>query len=226
MQKTFKISLGIVVVLVAGIGITLYIKKHDTPAAPAVTLNRNLTADQKKIYTDRIASVQTQIKALSPNQGDYKQRGGNLHMYLAEQYYGLGMAEEANKEFEAALKLDDKNFAILTAWSVMQTEQKNYLAARASLEKALELAPYDPDLWIRYISLVQDFFPENREEVDDYFDKALKSTSRQTNVLIAYAQFLERKGKESEAVKIWKEVIDKEGPQPAYLNEYKRLGGK
>lgn len=196
------------------------------PKGREITVQRNLTADQQKIYKDRIAQAEKFLQNLKPADKDYASTEANTRMYLGQQYYGLGQLTRAEEIFRQAYGYDKANYNILTDLAMCQIEEKNFPAAEETLKQAAETAGNVPDVWLRYVGLVKDQSPMDYEKIDGIYRQALSITDRQTDVLVSYAGYLEQKGDTVAARDAWKEAASSTGQNSDYLNEYRRLGGK
>lgn len=225
-KKILIIIVSLVLLITAG-GIWFYQNRRYPPVkVKKVLIDRHLTEDQKKFYLGRVAQAEKVLKTLNPSLPGYKLEQANTYLYIGQQYFGLGQISLAETNFNKALSLDPQNQNIFSALSLAQIEEGDYLAARLSLEKSIKLLPSSADTWLRFITLVKDRFPENRQEVDGYYEQALKDTDRHTDILSAYAQYLEAVGDKNKALELWKEASRKAPGNSLYEQEYKRLGGK
>lgn len=226
-MRNKAIAIIILFILVAGgVAAWLYSEKKQPAAVKEIKIDRSLTAEQQKIYTDRINKSREYIGSLDPNQNGYKLELSNAYLDIGQQYYGLGEISRALGEYHKALELSRENVNALIAMSLAQTEAGDYLGARSSLEKAKQIVPAVADIWLRYIQLAKDHFPENANDIDDYYDQALKATNRHPDILASYAQYAEGKGDTEKAKALWKEAAAAVPQNQLYLQEYKRLGGK
>jgi Tfp pilus assembly protein PilF len=221
-KSTIGMLIAGVILIAAGIWLN---QRQSAKNDQSAYIERNLSSDQERIYNDRITKTEDVIRSVNPQQNGADMELANLHLQLGNQYFGLGQLDKAEDEYKKALASYEKNEQIYVALSLVQLERKDYLAARLSLEKAVELAPGNTDIWLRFIGLVKDRFPENRQEVDDYYEKALTATGRHTDILVSFAQYQESAGKIEASRALWKEAADSTG-NSVYMEEYKRLGGK
>lgn len=82
--------------------------------------------------------------------------GKYLSLARAEAAFQIGAMTEALKHFEAALKFDPEDVQIYYAITEIYELEKNYTAARETLEEALKLAPASgADLYFYLASLYQ-----------------------------------------------------------------------
>lgn len=184
---------------------------------------RNLNAEQKKIYTDKISKALEFKKSLNPSQENYKTEIVNLYTYLAQQYHGLGQLQAAWDYYQLALKEDPKNDQIFVGLSEVLNEAKDLNGAAQMLDQALEANPKNQDAWIRYINL-RKTLGSSQQDINNLYFQALDKTGRNIDIVKKYATFMEEQGKYSEAVSLWQEAA-KINPNSSalYLQEVARL---
>jgi tetratricopeptide (TPR) repeat protein len=129
--------------------------------------------------------------------------------------------------FEQAKDLKPNEYTIYTAMYQTQLEMNDNRGARASIKKALELRSSDPDLWRKYIAVMQERFGSSTEDLDSIFHEALTKTAGTPNavdMITVYAQFLEATGRIGDAIINWRKAIEVfPDRKTVYEAEIKRL---
>ncbi len=226
MNKKIIYFVIIIVVILAAAGLFWRSKYQGLKIQQKTTLpnvERNLTAEQKKIYTDKIAKGEEYLKNLKPQDKNFSQEQLNTYMYLGQLYYGLGDLQKSKEMYELALKNDPKNEQVLVGISSALVEAKDLYGAQAILEKALENSPKNPDVWLRYIQLRNDT-GASFGDINQIYTTALEKTERKTDIITSYAQFQEKNNHIAEAISLWQEAL-KAYPNNAvmYQQEINRL---
>jgi len=94
---------------------------------------------------------------------------------------GENRGEEAARHYAEILRRDPNNYSALINNAVLLRQQKKYLAAKASYQRALQLRSDDASLWSNYGNLLCDMFLF--EEAQQAHEKALELGGRTTGNL-------------------------------------------
>jgi tetratricopeptide (TPR) repeat protein len=218
-KKYIGISVLILAVIVAGI---LYfgLKKEDSKK---YVIDRKLSPAQQQQYKDNITKGQETLKALDKNKETYKSAAAEGNIYIAQQYSGLGELSEAENYYNEALKIYSQDASALVGIALLKIEEKDFASARTLLGQATEYAPDNADIWLRYIQITREYFPNESQEIQGLYEQAIQKTRSHIDILTSYAQFLEQKGDIENAKRIWKQAADQNPTNPVYMQEYNRL---
>lgn len=220
MQKKYAYIFFLVIFLALGFGIyfikTGYFNFSDSRNNLA-DVDRNLTQEQKKIYTDRIAKAESEIVNLQFSGPEAAEKRISAHMYLGQQYYGLGLFKKAYEEYKKVLQINPKHEFALVGITVLYTEAKDFENARKILIEALDYNKTNPSLWIRLVELDQ-LQGYSLEEMEQNFKQALEATEGHVDIVVRFAQFKKGAGKYEEALNLWQQAIEK-NPEGKLLYE-------
>jgi tetratricopeptide (TPR) repeat protein len=218
------IVIGIIVVLVIAGGVW-WSKKSQNPTSSSTTLSnkaRNLTADQEKIYRDRIAKAEQSIAAIPPNDSNARQIKSQAYVSIGQQYFGLGELEKSRQAYAKALELEPRHEQALVGLSLTLSDGGDVSGAEDALKRALDSNSESYDVWLRYIAMKQGS-GASKEEIAGLYGQALEKTNRAIDVVTSAAAYQERAGNIPAAIELWKEAAQRYSDNPAYLAEVKRL---
>lgn len=221
-KKTIAIITGVVVV--AAVAAVFVVRPKQTPQKEKglADVQRNLTQDQEKIYTDRITFAENYLHSLQPAQPTYRQEQGNVYVNLANQYYGLGKLQKSKEYYEKALEAVPYLEPALVGLSLVLIDGSDIEGAKNILEQALESNPRNADVWVRYIQLRKSIGATN-EELDRVYQEARTKTENHVDVATQYAAFLESSGRPADALSLWKQLSQQFPKNESYRQEIKRL---
>lgn len=228
MRKNILILI-IVVVAAAAIGGVLWYKKHHNATNSGTMLKDrqvNLTADQQKIYTDRIAKANDYLKNLDPKMQGYHAERSNTYVYLAQQYYGLGQLEKAKEMYQTALQEAPVNEDATTGLANTLAAGGDQAGAVQLWQQEVKAHPTNYNSWLQYIQLKQSM-GASTDEINSLYGQAVLNTNYYPDVLTRDAEFQEKIGSTSTAISLWQKAAQ-QNPQGAtqYNAQIKRLGGK
>ncbi len=207
MSKKNIIAIVIIIVLLVVAAGFFWQKKHLATRGQQVKnlqdKSRNLTSDQVKFYTDRIAREEGFLKTLNPSQID---RIANSYIYLGQQYFGLGRLQKSKEMFETAIKIYPKNEQAYVGLALTLEDAGDREEERAALKQALEINPQNADIWLRYIDLRKTMGADGNE-MENLFQDGLKATDRNINLVVRLAGFEETAGNIDKAVLLWQEAV-------------------
>lgn len=215
---TFK-ALGIVFVALAALAVGFYVYSKQSKD---IVIDRHLTSEQKKAYTDRLDESKKLLSQLDKSSKAYKEQEAQLHLNNGQLYFGLGRVTDALKEFEIALNFDRTNYNIYVSKALVQTEIKDLEGAYNTYKEGLSAVPSIADVWIRLIDLRKTMNASN-EEIEKLYEDALKKTSRHADILTHKAVYEEQQGNTKEALSLWKEALVQYPTNEGYKNEVARL---
>ncbi len=184
---------------------------------------RNLSSEARSVYLDRIKKAEADLVTTSLSDQDANLRQTNNHIYLAQQYFGLGELEKSKQEYLRVLGFDPKNEAALVGLAYTYAEAGDLNSAEESLKSAISYNPKNYSLWAQYID-VKRTAGATKEEVVKIFDEALLQTSRYPDIVTKAANFYEQIGENEKAISLWQEAV-KLSPEnkSVYELEIKRL---
>jgi tetratricopeptide (TPR) repeat protein len=220
----------IIALILAGAAISaLLVVKHQKNQAqqnnspyPA-TVARNLTAESRQIYQQRLEAAQNQLGELKKNNVVEAKDFFTAYMQIGAQYYGLGELAKARDYYQQALAQTPGNYNGWVALYTVTLEQGDNQTAKQAILKAAELKPNDPDIWQKYIIMMQERFGAGKEELAGMYKEALAKTNNHIDMIIAYAQFLEQQGDKQGALEQWQQAVALHPDNSAYQQELKRL---
>jgi tetratricopeptide (TPR) repeat protein len=204
-----NIIIGIAVLLIASLSAAgFWFYKHKPAIKSLPNKQRNLTADQQKIYTDKIKKAEDYLGSLNKNKPGFLQEQSNVYIYLGQQYYGLGQLQKSEDMYNLVLKSDPKNEQALVGLSLIFSDAGDLDGTRRVIKTALDSNPNNPDIWLRYIELSQTG-GSTKQEISDLFSQALEKTGNAIDILTRDAEFQEQNGNIAQAIVLWKEAAKK-----------------
>ncbi len=119
----------------------------------------------------------------------------NAHLILGLVYEALGEGEQARRAYGRAKELAPEDPYVLNAWGQLQCKDKNYDAALAAFEKALENPLYDAP-WVALSNAgLCALAAGRRETARDYLLRALQKNPRFPPALAAMADLSYQQGR-------------------------------
>lgn len=225
MNKKYSI-LG-AVVLVAAIGGFLWYQNHSgnffNKSFTLTDRANNLTPEQEKIYTDKIAKGEEQLKSIDQKQPGTEEEVADLRIYLAQQYFGLGKLQKSKELFSLVLEKDPSSQGAVEGLSLVLLAAGDKTGAALLLEKFLKDNPYSIHVWLQYVE-VSTSLGKNSQELQDIYERALRGTNRHIDIITSSAVFQEKTGNIDAAISLWQEAIQKYSAMtPVYQQEIDRL---
>lgn len=222
MEKNVKIGfVASVVLLLLVFGLASYIRYESTKHI----INEktpNLTAEQTKIYTDRLADAQSRLAQAQNDEEKY-----NIYIYEGYQYYGLGKYLLAKKSYLKAIEIVPNKYDAYSALFQVQLDMTDFDGARESILKAIQSYPSNADIWNKYILLEQEKFNATADQIKVLYEEALAKTNNNSDVVITYATFLESVGQINQAILQWQKAIEvNPSKTEVYQAEITRLQAK
>ncbi|OGE75591.1 MAG: hypothetical protein A3I07_02760 [Candidatus Doudnabacteria bacterium RIFCSPLOWO2_02_FULL_42_9] len=206
MERNVKI--GIIAVVLLFVGFFAYTMIQDRADKPNFVneVNRTLTDEQRKIYLDRLAEGERKLTEANTDLEKYE-----AYIVIGNQKYGLGQLGKAKEDYLKAERYNVENQAgVYTLLYQVELEMQDYESAKEHILKALELGAGTPDIWIKYITLMKEYFNANSEQLDKIFQDALAAVPDKTEIDIVtrYAQFLEETRNLKDAIGYWQKAIE------------------
>ncbi len=183
---------------------------------------RNLPKEAQGIYEQKLEEAQGYLNTLDIKNPNYNNLAMNTYMYMAQQYFGLGRLELSKQYYEKALALDSRQQQLWVGLAEVQVDAGELSAAQETLKKAIDINPAVADVWIRFITLSQSMGMQ-KQDIMQLLEEALEKTKRHADVLIKAAQFYEQQGSKHEALKFWKEALERDPGNILIEQEIKRL---
>ncbi|MFZ5391043.1 MAG: tetratricopeptide repeat protein [Patescibacteria group bacterium] len=230
-NQKFNIFLSLAVVLVLlGTGIVAYDYWQSKNSQPANTVNNvvlsdidnNLTAQEKGIYETRLAEGQKMWNEFNEDQGTSLDKF-KIKMYIGAQYFGLGKLDLAKQFYLEAAELKNDEIGPYTSLYTVYITAKEHNLAKQAIKQGLDIDPGNFDAWLKYITLEQEKLNAGKDFVKSLYIEALQKTSSRSEVLVAYARFLENSGELGLAITEWQEVLKQEPDNELYKQELARL---
>lgn len=214
----------IVFVLIAG-SLFLWQKSRlsGLPAKGLADKNRMLTADQQKIYIDKIQKAEKYLVSINPTANGANMEKANTYVFIGQQYFGLGQLEKSKNMYSQALLFDSENEQALAGLGLTFSEAEDYSKAEESYQKITEINPKNSYAWINLIQL-KEKQQVKKEDIEALYNTALEKTNKYIDVITKYAQFEEQAGNRQRAIDLWQQAIvsNPEGAK-IYQAEVKRL---
>src|SRR3989338_1336909 len=200
-----QIILGIIICLILAGGIAGYSIWQNQTEQPSFTeeVDRKLTAEDRKIYEDRLREAEKFIAEAKDNQ-----EKSDALIYKAVQLSGLGQLAFARDVFLEAAKVNPENFNIYVHLYQAYFEMEDYKQAETSIQKSLELQPNNPDAWIRYILLEVEKLNKPESEIRGLEAQAEVAVKVKTDIYTSFAGYLEKIGDIEGAIKQWEKAIE------------------
>jgi tetratricopeptide (TPR) repeat protein len=219
MPKKVKIGIITAVTLVLVFAGYAAYKNWNYKASFVKEVNRNLSAEDRKVYEDRIIAAK---KGLEEAQSDEEKF--NWTMNLGFNQYGLGSLADARKTFEQAIKLRPEDANAHVALYQVQVDQGDNNGALASIRTAIRIEQENPDIWKKYVQLMIDRFSADNNTVSALYSDAVNKTNSHIDIITSYAAWLEKSGNYQAAKEYWQKAIQKSpANKKLYEAEIKRL---
>lgn len=197
----------IVAAVILGVVAGLAAKPAAEPADVVHYKDPNLTDEEKQVYRERIQKLEQDL-ATTSNDNEFQKY--QLNVQIGLQHFGLGEYAEAQKRYLDATTLVPDN---PTAWGelfVVENAMQDYARAKEHLEKALELNPGSQNYWRWLLELEQGPLGASLEHLEQRYQEALRATGDHPDILVLFANFLEReKGDPGAAIEQWRRAKEK-----------------
>ena len=168
-----------------------------TLAAAALLAGCASTKSDKPSFPSRYESPK---EAKRPEPTPDLERIALLNLQLASAYYANGQFETAYGVIARAHAAEPQNAQVLTLRALIEAELRDDVQAQQSFQKALNLAPQDPDIrhnWGVYLCKKG----QVAESIEQFkLALAVPTYQRQPNTLSAMGDCLARMGRDSEAL--------------------------
>lgn len=171
-----------------------------------INKSRNLTEEQKGVYLDRIQKANHFAKNINPADVNFKQLLLNNYIYLGQQYFGLGELQKSKEMFEQSITYNSTEPQSYVGLAMVYEDAGDTNSQAEALKKAVELAPQNSDIWVRYLNVKKQNGSTN-PEMHELYKTALEQTKRKADIIISYANFQAGIGNTKEAIALWQEVI-------------------
>lgn len=210
------ILLVVLVVIGAFVGIKRVLKQRSLVLVKQVSIS----AEDKKIYEDRIQKRLEGVKAVAP--GDNLERG-NYYLSIANDQMSLGLLGEAEKSIQEAIKFSPENPAFFQAYAVILDQMNNSEDALEAIEKALAIRPQPMDYWNVKITIMQ-HLGASADKIKATYKEATQKVDPTINAIVTYARYLESIGDTQGAIDQWNAAIAKNADgKSMYQPEIDRL---
>lgn len=213
-----------IILILSAVGIYFRPKSRLQESPPVnIEVPRNLTAEERKIYEDRLAQGYEILNQYQNNASTTPADFFKVYMHIGFQYYGLGKLTLAEEAYKKAAGFDPRNYNAYTALYTLYLETGENDKALQAIQKAIELAPEKPDVWRKLIELKRDKLGASSEELNGIFQEAIQKTSEHVDIIKLYAQFLENVGQYQKAWELWNVLHNHYPQEEIYQREMDRL---
>lgn len=220
MNKEFKLGLVACLVLILLVAGFIWWPHYNYQRNLIKSVDRHLSQEDQKTYEDRLAQANADLQK---NDLSNEQRY-NLLMNKGFQLYALGRLSEAVDAFADAARINSQDFTSYVAMYTAQLDMQDNRGAEKSILRAIELKPADADIWKKYIQLQMDRFAANNDQLNSLYQQALDKTHQSTDIVTAYASWLEKSGDLSKAKEYWqKAAIADSSNKKVYDAQIKRI---
>ncbi len=209
------------IIIIAGVvwGLNSFKKDTVTNTAPETKKEVNLTDQQKQDYEKEVTDLENQIKNL-PTDASASDKYKVYSKLAAAKYY-LGLYKEALATLDFIKDENKDRPALWQRYSMIYRDMGDLEKARENAKKAVDLDKSDPAYWISYLEVSAN---QGANTLKDIYNDALKNTENNVNVIIAYAQLLEKIGDKQGAIEQWKKAGEVDAKNKAqYDAEITRL---
>lgn len=155
-----------------------------------------------------------QIKELSQNPNS------------AEDFFNLGMVyrniDELDKSCEMflkSIKLDANVFLAFSALGTVYQERQDYKQSEQAFKKAIELNPEDANTYAKLAFLYRANLNKTKEEIIDFYEKSVITTSGNVNLARDYVSYLEEVKEYQKAIEIWEALIERGSGDPEIIRK-------
>lgn len=202
------VIVSIIVVLI-GFGVIWKMsQKVQSPFSGITNKERNLNPDQIKFYKDRIAKAQEYAKGLDTKDVNYNQNMLNNSIYIAQQSFGLGELEKSKEMYEQAITFNASEVQSYVGLAMVYEDAGDFNNQILTLQKAVELAPKNTDVWLRYLNIRKQR-GTGLDEMNKLFITALEKTERHVDIIVSDAIYQGENGNIAGAIKLWQEAMVK-----------------
>ncbi len=218
-----KLVLILLVLVVIGSGFFIWSKYRPAalPIKGLADINRNLSPDQQKIYTDKILKGEKYLAIINPSANGASLEKANTYVFIGQQYFGLGKLEKSKQMYVQALVLDSKNEQALAALALTFLDAEDYLGAGKLYEQITEINPKNSYAWLNLIQLRQ---KDGTVDIENLYKNALEKTGNYIDIVTKYAQYQEQVGNIQSAIELWQQAVNlNSGNGLAYQVEINRL---
>ena len=185
-------------------------------------VDRKLTAEDQKIYEDKLAAAETGFNDAKNDDEKF-----DWTMEKATVLSGLGRLAQARLVFESAIAIKPQNYVGYFALFQVLQEMNDNQSALSSIKKVMEIKPENPANWRSYITFEKERLHASNPELNSLYIEALAKTHSNIDIITVYAQFLESIGNLQESKEYWQKAIIAFPPNTSlYQVEIDRLNKK
>jgi tetratricopeptide (TPR) repeat protein len=153
-------------------------------------------------------------------------RVATLRPNVADSHYGLGTLyrskkqfDQAVKEFEATIAIDESAAHAHVSLGVSLMDLKRQADAEQPLRRAIELQPDHPGNWV---NLAVNLYTQNKSGAEAAYRKAIeleRTTGTNAEAFVGYASYLRNVDRMSEALELYRKYLPA-NPNTAALTQY------
>ncbi len=213
MPTKVKLGIGVSILLVLGVlaftQISVWHAKQVADAKLVKVIKRNITAEDRKVFEDRIIDLQKKLAESKNNDEKY-----GLYVQLGTYKYTLGLLQDSKDYFSEAIKINADQYDVYDRLFATLVDMQDYQGAEEAIKKAISIRKGNADLWRKYITFKIDRVNASTQETTRLYEEALQDTALNSDVpnnvdiLSSYATWLEKIGDIAGAIDKWKKVAD------------------
>ena len=219
MPTRLKIGIIFSILLVLGIAGFAGYKNWNSKTSFVKEINTKLSAQDRKIFEDRLADAQNKLKEAQTNDDKF-----GWEMQIGYNLQALGTLSEAQAAFEKAIEYNPASPIGYAALFQVQADRGDYDSAKKSIITAISKNPTSPDLWKRRIYFEIEKLHTSNDQISALYSEAVNQTNSNTDILTAYATWLESVGNLQAAKEYWqKAIVANPAGKKIYQGEIARL---
>lgn len=203
-RKQILIIIALIVVLAVAFFV---VQKKDGaeyvefPESIILSVDVNIDEDSRDFWEEKIEEYKIELEKedlTNPDRISYL-------VALASNYESLGKYDLMLEAITEASVLATDSQAVQKTYSQMLYRAKDYSQALLVADLAINLKQDKPLPWLWRLELEEQLLKKKKNAIELY-EKALNFTAHDIDIMIAYAEFLERIEKPEMAVAVWKDA--------------------
>lgn len=189
--------------------------KDPVPGSQSITttVDRGMSAEQMKTFTDKIGPLEAQI---ADNEANGK-RDISLILQLANLYYETGDLQKSSDTYRDILRTNPTDPPALENLAQAQIEMGDFAGAKASLIKVSDLEAYEPT-YLKLVDLIHAHFPEDDAKIQTILEAAIANLGQTPGLLTALGDWYASHDQLDEAISHY-EVAHTLSPKDTSITE-------